>query len=174
MMNNNFLAIIGVLYMALYTNYIQAQLKGSYVIGGIGDNLKIFTLSYPIILQSSDCFVITSSISRFKDGNIGTFLIDCNSLKKNKKNDEFYVNVNFYPNPASNILTMIFDREIPYLNEFIVYYHNSAGSLIKTSLTTQDELLLGFTDDISNLLQGFYYVTLTSASFSLTFKIIKN
>ena len=120
------------------------------------------------------CFVISSNISRFNNKNKGVFLIDCNSFDKDSTENKFYVIVDFYPNPAQNFFTIQFDREIPDLKEFEIFYHTSAGSLVKRSYTTQKQLLNAFTDNISELNEGLYIVTLVSANFSISFKLIKN
>jgi hypothetical protein len=171
---NNFLSTHLIILFSLICFGAYSQLKGSYAIGGIGEKLEMLTLSYPFIFQSSECFVISSNISRFNNKNKGVFLIDCNSFDKDSTENKFYVIVDFYPNPAQNFITIQFDREIPDLKEFEIFYHTSAGSLVKRSYTTQKQLLNAFTDNISELNEGLYIVTLVSANFSISFKLIKN
>lgn len=149
------------------------QISVPFSIGGMGENLNTFAVSYPILIESSNCFVASNSIIRFAKNKTGAFIFDC----KDPEIEEIIQNnleVTIYPNPAEKIITIRLNRTISTRTDFQITYRNAIGVLLKKSFTNSDELLEGFQDDISHLPIGFYVISLISEKSIFSFKLIKN
>jgi hypothetical protein len=160
-------------FLTLNWQLFFGQINVPFSIGGMGENLNTFASSYPILLESSDCYVASNSIIRFSKNKNGAFVSDC----KDPEIEEIVQNnseVTIYPNPAEKIITIRLNRTISTRTDFQIAYRNTIGVLLKKSFTNSDELLRGFQDDISYLPIGFYVISVISAKSIFTFKLIKN
>ena len=72
--------MIKTLYTTLFLlclKTLTAQLNTAYSIGVMGENLNTLAMGYPILLESSDCFVASNSIILFVKSSDGDFEFDC-------------------------------------------------------------------------------------------------
>jgi hypothetical protein len=165
--------LVFLFFLTLNWQLSFTQISVPFSIGAMGESLNTFASSYPILLETSDCFVASNSIIRFSKNKKGDFVSDC----KDPEIGDIVQNnleVTIYPNPAEKIITIRLNRTMSTKTNFQIAYRNTIGVLLKKSLTNSDKLLQGFQDDISYLPIGFYLVSVISGNSVFNFKLIKN
>lgn len=146
-----------------------AQINISYSIGGIGGNMKTSTYSNPLLISGANCFNISNSISKFKSSNKGDFLTNCVV-----KMDYVNFRVDIYPNPVTNFAFIKFVSKVQDETQFRITVFSNVGQPLIGKDIPQDQLLLGYKLQMSNLPTGYYYIQIASPSILRTFKILKN
>lgn len=82
--------------------------------------------------------------------------------------DDYSTNIqlNTYPNPVKNQLTIEFDK----LEEYSIKIYNTTGSLLLSQTTSNKILKI----DLSNLNSGVYFVVINSSKRSVTKRVLKH
>ena len=167
--------MIKTLYTTLFLlclKTLTAQLNTAYSIGVMGENLNTLAMGYPILLESSDCFVASNSIIRFVKSSDGDFEFDCKDSKIEELIEKI-LEVKLYPNPAQEIVYIRLNTVVSNLNNFQIFYQDMNGIVLKKSTASIAELLNGFQEDISFLKSGLYIVSLISEDFVYKLKLLK-
>jgi hypothetical protein len=164
----------------LTTLTANAQISTGYSMGIVdGNAFSESTFSYPISVNSNDCFFVTNTLLKFWEGNTQDFVSSCDSPIENSLviADMKYLNfpVQVYPNPVINFVEIIFLSDLKILKSFDVNIFSTNSNLVLSKQNIPfEKFKKGHKIDLSLLAQGIYYLSLSSEDFYKSFKIIKN
>lgn len=157
------------LFCFMFSLVLNAQIKISYSIGGIGGNMKTTTYSNPLLISGENCFNVSNALNKFWASNTGDFFTNCvvdvDFIK-------FSIKIN--PNPVINYATVKFINKIQNESKMRLTIFNNVGQPMKAFDVLQDQFLAGYRLDMLSLPSGYYFIQISSTTILQTFKILKN
>ncbi len=148
------------------------QIKMNYHFGFIGTTGDTTAkLSEPVLIGYDNCFDITNGLPKFKSPKFGVFSIACFEAKP-----KMALQVNAYPNPVVNVLTMRSLINFPE-KDFVKYkvvFTDISGKVLRQVNTDLQHINEGFVIPVRDLPTGYFIVTLYSdKELVQSFKILK-
>ena len=160
--------VITILFLFNFINKSFSQIRISYSIGVVGADFKTSTYSNPLSINGKNCIIVTNGISKFIVSDHGIFLNECAVNE-----DYIRFSIQVAPNPATNFTIVKFKNKLQANDNFTLTLFGSNGQLINKFPTSQLELLQGYRLSTSNLIEGVYFIQISSNKINQIFRIIK-
>jgi len=155
-----------------FQNLLYSQLNLTYSIGGIGNfsnnSIPTSTLSNPIVLTGTKCYIVSNGLSKFIPIADGQFFTTCEVNL-----DYIKLNISIYPNPATSYTTIKFLNQLQIDDKFRIQLFSILGDMVYAVDVTQRQLLSGYRLMLNNLSPGFYNIQISSNTVLQSFKIFK-
>ncbi|MEI8075993.1 MAG: T9SS type A sorting domain-containing protein [Bacteroidota bacterium] len=155
-----FLKIIAFLFV---TNTIQAQIHNAYQMGSIGMTGSIHPIfSGPVLIEGSDCFVVSNGIKTLELSKEGYFSTACRLVLLSESG----IRLNAYPNPVKNTVTIKSSEQFLSINQLGIqlYLMDMGGRLIQTFHTDIKNLNIGYQIKMGAYSNGSYLIKVASGT----------
>jgi hypothetical protein len=147
----------------------KAQMSMAYSFGVLGGDLSVSNSSSPLTMNMNNCIQISNGIAKFSSVNNGSFVNTCVVDLNYSK-----MSIQISPNPFIDALYITFKSKIDKENHFKIAVYNNIGQLVKIENVYQDLFYTGYRLAMSNLINGTYFLQISSSRVNEMFKIIKN
>jgi hypothetical protein len=147
----------------------KAQMSMAYSFGVLGGDLSVGNSSSPLTMNMNNCIQISNGIAKFSSVNNGSFVNTCVVDLNYSK-----MSIQVSPNPFIDALYITFKSKIDKENHFKIAVYNNIGQLVKIENVYQDLFYTGYRLAMSNLIDGTYFLQISSSRVNEMFKIIKN
>jgi hypothetical protein len=147
----------------------KAQMSMAYSFGVLGGDLSVSNSSSPLTMNMNNCIQISNGIAKFSSFNNGSFVNTCVVDLNYSK-----MSIQISPNPFIDALYITFKSKIDKENHFKIAVYNNIGQLVKIENVYQDLFYTGYRLAMSNLINGTYFLQISSSRVNEMFKIIKN
>ena len=164
-MKNTFI----ILAICLIAQTTKAQMSLAYSIGVLGGDLSVSNSSSPLTMNMNNCIQISNGIAKFSSVNNGSFVNTCVVDLNYSK-----LSIQVLPNPFIDAVYITFKSKIDKENHFKIAVYNNIGQLVKIENVYQDLFYTGYRLAMSNLINGTYFLQISSSRVNEMFKIIKN
>ena len=141
----------------------------AYSFGVLGGDLSVSNSSSPFTMNMNNCIQISNGIAKFSSVNNGSFVNTCVVDLNYSK-----MSIQISPNPFIDALYITFKSKIDKENHFKIAVYNNIGQLVKIENVYQDLFYTGYRLAMSNLINGTYFLQISSSRVNEMFKIIKN
>jgi Tfp pilus tip-associated adhesin PilY1 len=141
----------------------------AYSFGVLGGDLSVSNSSSPLTMNMNNCIQISNGIAKFSSVNKGSFVNTCVVDLNYSK-----MSIQISPNPFNDALFITFKSKIDKENHFKIAVYNNIGQLVKIENVYQDLFYTGYRLAMSNLINGTYFLQISSSRVNEMFKIIKN
>ena len=141
----------------------------AYSIGVLGGDLSVSNSSSPLTMNMNNCIQISNGIAKFSSVNNGSFVNTCVVDLNYSK-----LSIQVLPNPFIDAVYITFKSKIDKENHFKIAVYNNIGQLVKIENVYQDLFYTGYRLAMSNLINGTYFLQISSSRVNEMFKIIKN
>lgn len=141
----------------------------AYSIGVLGGDLSVSNSSSPLTMYMNNCIQISNGIAKFSSVNNGSFVNTCVVDLNYSK-----LSIQVLPNPFIDAVYITFKSKIDKENHFKIAIYNNIGQLVKIENVYQDLFYTGYRLAMSNLINGTYFLQISSSRVNEMFKIIKN
>lgn len=158
-----------ILTICLIAQTTKAQMSMAYSFGVLGGDLSVGNSSSPLTMNMNNCIQISNGIAKFSSVNNGSFVNTCVVDLNYSK-----MSIQVSPNPFIDALYITFKSKIDKENHFKIAVYNNIGQLVKIENVYQDLFYTGYRLAMSNLIDGTYFLQISSSRVNEMFKIIKN
>ena len=158
-----------ILVICLIAQTAKAQMSMAYSFGVLGGDLSVSNSSSPLTMNMNNCIQISNGIAKFSSFNNGSFVNTCVVDLNYSK-----MSIQISPNPFIDALYITFKSKIDKENHFKIAVYNNIGQLVKIENVYQDLFYTGYRLAMSNLINGTYFLQISSSRVNEMFKIIKN
>ena len=158
-----------ILTICLIAQTTKAQMSMAYSFGVLGGDLSVSNSSSPLTMNMNNCIQISNGIAKFSSVNNGSFVNTCVVDLNYSK-----MSIQISPNPFIDALYITFKSKIDKENHFKIAVYNNIGQLVKIENVYQDLFYTGYRLAMSNLINGTYFLQISSSRVNEMFKIIKN
>jgi len=141
----------------------------AYSFGVLGGDLSVSNSSSPLTMNMNNCIQISNGIAKFSSVSNGSFVNTCVVDLNYSK-----MSIQISPNPFIDALYITFKSKIDKENHFKIAVYNNIGQLVKIENVYQDLFYTGYRLAMSNLINGTYFLQISSSRVNEMFKIIKN
>lgn len=141
----------------------------AYSFGVLGGDLSVSNSSSPLTMNMNNCIQISNGIAKFSSVNNGSFINTCVVDFNYSK-----LSIQVLPNPFIDAVYITFKSKIDKENHFKIAVYNNIGQLVKIENVYQDLFYTGYRLAMSNLINGTYFLQISSSRVNEMFKIIKN
>jgi hypothetical protein len=153
-------------------NLLYSQLNLAYSMGGVGNlinnGISTSTLSNPVILTGTKCYIVSNGLSKFMPISNGQFFTSCEVNL-----DYIKLSIKIFPNPASSYTTVKFLSQLQTDEKFRLEIFTSTGYIVEGLDITQKQFLSGYHLNLNNLSPGVYYIQISSNTVLQSYKILK-